>query len=346
MRWSMQAQDHLEISCVHVALNPLFLQGEGPILETAELVLHDEFYGRIEMAHIADPAVRRKLAQRADRCKVSRTFLAQPTVFAERLNPHSADRDERERAIRRLADCLEEAAEIGADMMALCSGPADGNDSASASGRPIADGGEAATGSASSDSVEGNAGNVVGRTADCLAYYADAIAALHEKAVALDIRLVLEPFDDRLDKKRLFGATDLVLSLMGRLPSEWTHFSILADLSHIPLLEEDVGTTVSRLAPFLGHVHIGNGVSDRRDGRFGDSHPYFGYPGGRNDTPQVSEFLAALMRAGYLSPDRKRTLGIEIIPAADEDARDLLAGAKRTLRSAWSRAVMACEGSV
>ncbi len=308
MRWSSQVQDHLEISCVHAALNPLFPKGEGPILETAELVFHDEFYGRIEMAHIADSAVRRKFAQRADKCKVNRTFLAQPTVFAERLNPHSADRAERERAIRRLSDCLDEAAEIGADMMAFCSGPADGS-----------------------------------RTADSLAYYAEAIAALHEKAAALDIRLVLEPFDDRLDKKRLFGVTDRVIALMERLPPDWTHFSILVDLSHIPLLGEDVGTTVVRLAPYLGHVHIGNGVADREDDRFGDSHPYFGYPGGCNDTSEVSAFLAALIRSGYLSPDRKRTLGIEI---ADEDARDVLAGAKRTLRSAWSRAVMACEGSV
>lgn len=171
-------------------------------------------------------------------------------------------------------------------------------------------------------------------------------AALHEKAAALDIRQVLEPFDDRLDKKRLFGATDRVIALMERLPPDWTHFSVPADLSHIPLLGDDVGTTVSRLAPYLGHVHIGNGVMDRGDDRFGDSHPYFGYPGGCNDTPEVSVFLAALMRAGYLSPDRKRTLGIEIIPAADEDARDVLAGARRTLSSAWSRVVTACEGSV
>lgn len=301
MHWSSRVQDHLEMSCIHCALNPLFLQGEGPILEYADFILQDDFFDRMEIAHIADPSLRRQLATRADRCRVKRTFLAQPTVFTQRLDPGSADHAERERAVRILKECLEEAAELGADMMTFCSGPA----------------------------VE---------TADSatLCYYAESIEELHAKAAELRIPIVLEPFDDYLDKRRFIGATDKVVALLERLPVSLDMFAVMVDLSHIPLLSEDIRETVRKLGPYLKHAHIGNGVTDRRDARFGDSHPYFGYPGGRNDTGEVAEFLSALIEAGYIGPDRKGAIGIEVIPAGEERVQDVLAGAKRTVRDAWS----------
>jgi sugar phosphate isomerase/epimerase len=310
LHYSPVIQDHLEISCIHCALNPQFLKGEGPLLEFADYILHDDFFNRIEIAHITDPAIRRKLVQRAEICRVNRTFLAQPTVFTQQLNMGSLDRAERERAIQQLRICLDEAQEIGADMMTFCSGPADGTDLS------------------------------VG-----MDYYADGIAELHRRAEELRIHLILEPFDEQLDKKRFFGSTKKVVALMERLPTSMPYFSIMVDLSHIPLLSEDITETVQQLSPYLEHVHIGNGVTLRGDSRFGDSHPYFGYPNGNNDIEEITTFLSALIQVGYIKTEHRNTLGIELIPVANESVKDVLAGAKRTLRDAWSRTLSAMKGS-
>ena len=71
-----------------------------------------------------------------------------------RWSSQAQDHLEIGREIRRLPECLDEAAEIGADMTAFCCGPAGGS----------------------------------GEMKESLAYYAEAIAVFHEKAAALDIR--------------------------------------------------------------------------------------------------------------------------------------------------------------
>lgn len=51
-------EDYLEIGCVHGALFPETLKGEGRILEAASSILHDDYLNRIEIGHIKDEVTR------------------------------------------------------------------------------------------------------------------------------------------------------------------------------------------------------------------------------------------------------------------------------------------------
>lgn len=69
-------------------------------------------------------------------------------------------------------------------------------------------------------------------------------------------------------------------------------------------------------------------------------HPRFGWPGGVNDTLQVSEFVRTLFKVGYLSESKmdKPWIGFEVKPqSAEESSAMVIAGAQRVWQDAWSR---------
>ncbi|QCT01736.1 hypothetical protein E6C60_1018 [Paenibacillus algicola] len=198
--------------------------------------------------------------------------------------------------------CLEEAAEIEADMVLFCSGPNDSEDE-----------------------------ELVSQA------YVDLIGVLSERASVLGLELLLEPFDDKVDKKRWMGSNERLMLLLEKT-KDISNFSIVAELSHFPLLQETVTGVMTAMGHHPGHVHIGNCVLTQSDARYGDSHPYFGYPQGCNDVPEIADLLCSLAKAGYLGGDTAGSLGIEIIPRQDEQVKDILMNAKRTVRAAWRQA--------
>jgi hypothetical protein len=111
----------------------------------------------------------------------------------------------------------------------------------------------------------------------------------------------------------------------------------LLDLSHFPLLKESVHATVSSIGKWAGHVHIGSTVTNSDLSRYGDTHPYFGFAEGVNDTDDIADFLNALANIGYFSRNKKNTLGMEIIPMEQERPQDIIMNGKRTLRRAWQQ---------
>ncbi|MFI2858574.1 sugar phosphate isomerase/epimerase family protein [Paenibacillus sp. JSM ZJ436] len=301
MKWS-SLEETFEFSCIHCTLHSLFLKGEGPILEYADYILQDDFFNRIEITHIADKLVRREFTHRARICRVNRSYLMQPVIFGKKLNPHSQLLEERKRSLHEMNLCLEEAAEIEADTVLFCSGPNDSEDE-----------------------------KVVTQA------YVDLIEALSERASVLGLKLLLEPFDDRVDKKRWIGSNERLKLLMEET-KHIPNFSLVAELSHFPLLHETVASMMEEIGNHLGHVHIGNCVLTQSDARYGDSHPYFGYPQGCNDVNEVADFFYSLTKVGYLGADRAGSVGIEIIPQQDERIVDVLMNAKRTVRKAWINA--------
>ena len=111
------------------------------------------------------------------------------------------------------------------------------------------------------------------------------------------------------------------------------------DLSHQPLLFEQSAAALTVLKDYLVHIHVGNAVVTPGVPGYGDLHPRFGWPGGANDVPELTEFLAGLFAIGYLHEGEARPwVGFEVKPQnAAETSELIIAGTKRVWQDAWSR---------
>ena len=145
------------------------------------------------------------------------------------------------------------------------------------------------------------------------------------------IALTLETFDRTVDKKCLIGPSPYAADFCKMIRADYPDFGLLYDLSHMPLLYE-TPESLSVLKDYLVHIHVGNAVLGAGMPGYGDQHPRFGWPGGVNDIPQVTEFIRGLFKAGYLkenSPTRP-WIGFEVKPQSAEEISSLvIAGAKR-----------------
>jgi sugar phosphate isomerase/epimerase len=176
------------------------------------------------------------------------------------------------------------------------------------------------------------------RALEALAKSAKEVAAYaRNKGVAL----TLEVFDRAIDRKCLIGPSPLAADFCKVIREDYPDFGLLYDQSHMPLLYETPDTALGVLKDYLVHIHLGNAVLRPEIPSYGDTHPRFGWPGGANDTPQVTEFIRALFQAGYLkenSPTRP-WIGFEIKPQSTAEPSSLvIANAKRVWQEAWSRA--------
>ena len=76
---------------------------------------------------------------------------------------------------------------------------------------------------------------------------------------------------------------------------------------------------------------------------YGDFHPRFGHPHGRNDLPEVVAFLEALDGIDYWRRARERLgappiLSMELRPIpGEDDPLAVLANGKRTFARAWAQ---------
>lgn len=145
--------------------------------------------------------------------------------------------------------------------------------------------------------------------------------------------VLLEAFDSKIDKKVLIGSNKLAKELFEKINQE--KIGLLVDLSHIPMLNEDIEETIYELGKYIKHVHIGNTVLNKESFLYGDLHPRFGHEDGENDTAEIKRFLKSLIKIGYINKKKKATLSFEVKPYEDEESEVIIANCKRSLRRAW-----------
>lgn len=299
MGWK-ELHDHIEVGIIHRTLYPEAKKDEKILLDTMDLMMHDQFFDRIEIPHIKDPAIRQEMKKRLLVTRMKITYAASQTIFELDLNVNSLEEAERKRAVEELKKSIEDAADFGAENITIITGP-----------------------------------RVEEEKEEAIQALADSILELSDYALKFGLKLQLELHDHKVDKKRLLGPTKDAVDLLRRLHDRCPTFSFLIDLSHFPLIGESIEEAVLPLENHVGYVHIGNCVTDQKDERYGDKHPYFGYPAGRNDTEQLVQFFIALAGIGYLNPDKKAAVTIETTRWKGERPEDLLVNAKRTLCDAW-----------
>src|SRR5258708_2871666 len=286
--------------------------GEGPILETLPTIINDSDFGAIEIAPIKNPEVRQKAKALLAQSQLQVVYLPILPVLLEKLEPGSEDPDLRKAALTRLKGLIAEAIDFGC-VMAMVQGPLD----------PGPEKREATT----------------DRLVQDLQELCDYAAAQSGKKL---LYITFENFDRDIEKKRLIGPTAEAAKLAQRVGR--ANFGLTIDLSHLPLLGETSAFALKTAAPYLIHAHIGNCVIDHPDSPlYGDFHPRFGHPLGRNDLPEVVEYLRQLDVVQYWTRTRERlgitpilSMELRTIPG-EENPQAVLANGKRTFIRAWAQ---------
>ncbi len=298
-------QQYMKIGIVHFVTYPC-LNGDGPILDTINKICADPYFEAIEISWIHDDLTKSKVKEMLLTSGMNVVYCAHPWLLVNHLDLNSADQEQRDAAVSAVLHAIDDAAGYGLENVALLSGAYPG-----LTGR-----------AAAMDLLE-----------DSLIQICD-YAKLHQ------INIIMEVFDQEIDKKRLIGKTSDALEIAERVCMVCDNFGLLVDLSHLPLLNETPREALEPVKKFLKHVHIGNCYMGNRDHpAWGDSHPRFGYPGSEVDVDEITEFLRVLLDIGYLDKDLKvrPIVSFEIKPMAHEDPDLIIANSKRKLNEAWAK---------
>jgi sugar phosphate isomerase/epimerase len=273
-------------------------KGEGPVTETLEKILRDDFFTAVEITHIKDDNVRDQVKKMLETSHVISSYVTHPRLLSNKLDINSLVEEERKKAVAAVKEGIEEAAYLGATGVSVLSGPHPGK------------GLEAAG---------------VQKLLESLEEFCDYSQRYH-------LAFELETFDFDVDKKCLIGKSDLAAEVAQKIRAKYPNFGLILDLSHLPLQYEPAKTAVKNCARYSSHLHIGNCVlKDRNHPAYGDQHPRFGVNGGENDVAQLREFFEALFEEGFLKSgpatkaEEMPLISFEVKPMAGENPDLVLA---------------------
>ncbi len=311
------------------------LRGEGReeyLLNTLGWIIKDPDFRSVEITRIKSPSIRRKAA---DLLRVAKeknqlreiVFSAQPIQLINEDNivlPSdicSLDENEREKAVRRLKEFIDEAYEYGCDKFAFFSGkdPAVMQD---------AEGEQA-------EAIRSEALSQLRRSVREICVYIQEAAEKKNQTALIPL---LEIFDYRKNpegasffKEALLGPADRAELFVESIRNIYGHreLVLLVDSSHM-LISGEGPDVLKRLCPYIGHFHVANVVLNRNtpegDIRYGDVHPGLSAVDGELTETRLAGFLQALTESNY-----KGTIAFEISPIGSEIPEDLAVEAKSIL---------------
>jgi sugar phosphate isomerase/epimerase len=303
-------QNMARLGVVHFMAFAGLSQGEGPIMETLEQLAADEFFTAVEMRRPLNAALAKDIAALLGGAHMDVGVGAQPALLGGKLNLNALDEGERQKAVAEVRQSIDFAYRVGARICAVLTGP-----------DPGAGKREQALEQLRRSLVE-------------LCRYAS------QKATGYELWVSLETFDRDIDKKCLLGPSLESADLAAKVKESVSNFGLLVDLSHLPLLKEDITEALTVTADHLIHVHAGNCVMrDASDPAYGDQHPPFGIPQGENGVEELREFIESLIYVGYFSkavPTSKPFFTFEVKPLPGMSSAAALGNIKRTFLEAWA----------
>lgn len=295
-------RDYMRVGIVHFMAYPQTMKGEGPILETVRSIATDPYFDAVELTWIKDDEVRQQVKDELSTAKMSVAYGGQPRLLTTKSNINDLDEAKRKEALQLLLDGIDEAYEIGAEGFAFLSGPFD-----------------------------------LAKKEEAYEALVDSTRTLCQHAQSKgNMKVVLEVFDDSIDKKSLIGPAPLAKRFAKDIRADHENFGLMVDLSHIPMLHETIAEHVMPLKDYIVHAHMGNTViRDASLPAYGDLHPRFGFPGSENDVEELAAYLQLLKDIEFIGPASRPIVSFEVKPWQDESSEMVLANAKRTLDAAW-----------
>ncbi|HYA21982.1 MAG TPA: TIM barrel protein [Thermoproteota archaeon] len=212
-----------KVGIVHFMAFPETLDGSGPIPETVQVIVDDDFFDLIEISSVKSASVRRTLSSILSSSGKGVVFCGGGNLIRGKVDLNSLDSSVRKKAVLSAEDLVDEALAYGAKTFVLCSGPD--------SGPPQRREAKSAL-----------------------------IASLSEICDHAGRRTMvsLESFDRDVDKKRLIGPTREAVELVLETRQRVSNIGLTVDLSHLPLLNEKPSYSLGEAKEVLVHSHIGN----------------------------------------------------------------------------------------
>lgn len=258
--------------------------GESPeeyMLETIQKIVDDKYFKGIEITLIKDPAIRKKVASLLKSAKMYVTFCAQPIqlINEDKLiadtDISSIDELERQNAVKRIMECIDQAVELGAKQICMVSGQDPGTESGLTTRR--------------------QATRQLIRSLNEICRYA--------KQKSSKMLVTLEMFDREIGeglKGQLVGPTNeaVLVAEEVKLDNKHENFGLLYDISHMFFLkngfETETPDVLRQLAPYLNWIHIANSIAEKGVEGYGDYHVGMDDPHGAV-SPQILEHFVRVM---------------------------------------------------
>ena len=297
---------------------------EGYLLSSLQTLLDDPYFQIVEITHIKSAKLRKKVADAFKKSKKQAAFGCQPVQIINEehtIEPSdicSIEENERRKAVARILELLEEAADMGCTRFGLYSG----QDPAQLNGPHTESRQEQLRELATRQLVQ-------------------SLDEICKAAAKKKIDVLLEPFDRRANppgekafKMCLVGPTPLAIDVAEQVRRDKgnANFSLCLDLSHCAIMGE-CPNAVRQAAPYMGFFHVANAVLNRNNPgglpRYGDAHPKFGVADSEVTNEVLEGFISALVEVGYAGP-----IGFEMKPVGSENPEDILAHTKATYDSA------------
>lgn len=303
MRASMY--EYMKVGVVHFKAFPEVMNATGPIVETLRQLCEDDFFTAIEVGKMKDVKVRAEAARILEISGMEVAYAFQPTFFPGKLSLNHLDPKERQKAINAAFNCLKEAYDLGATTVRIPAGKDPGPE----------------------------------RREEAKELLIDSMRQILDRAKEMgNPRVSLKIFDRDIDKESLIGPAQDALDVAKVLAPEYPQFNLLPDLSHFPLLREEIDETLPLLKDYIRDAHIGTCVMhDPLHLLYGDLQPRFGV--GEVDIPMLSKYFRTLVDLGVLSPEKRPIVSAEVRPMLPGETSELvLANTKRAIKEAWALA--------
>lgn len=302
---------NVDVGIVHPMLFPGVQSGEGPICNTARIIVEDPYFTCIEVSRVKDKKTRKELSHLL-RMGVMRVVYTQgPAAYANRLDIHSLEKNKRKESVEQTKRLIDEAYTLGASIFQMIGGPDPGPD----------------------------------KRDDAKKYLINSLCELSEYVSGSNKEMVitLENLDRNVHKRFLIGPTVEAAQVIREVRKTCPNVGLTLDLAHLPLLGEMFEEAVAISKDVVCHVHLGNCIiKDPDHPRYGDTHPPWGIEGGEIGTDELACFLQQLQKAGFLEQkeSQRNIISIEVVPEPKDIPEILIASSKRILFQAFTRAGM------
>jgi sugar phosphate isomerase/epimerase len=301
----------MDLGLVHFMAWPTANSDLDQLVASLTALAHDEFFDVMEVRRSDLPGAHDQIRAIAQQSGMKIGVGAQPCLLGAKLSLNDLDPAGRQAAVDEVNRSIDASYELGARICACLSGPRADND-------------------------DDNRRMMDAMVDSCIQIcrYAQSQAGDGDP-----VWLSVEQFDTTVEKRCLIGSSVETAELAERVRAEVGNFGITADLSHVPILHEDVHDLVSTLAPYIIHLHAGNAVAEEGLEAYGDAHPRFDFPGSANGAAELQEYINTLIYAGVFEnevPTEKMVFTFEVKPVGSESTDLILAHTKRTFLRAWA----------
>jgi sugar phosphate isomerase/epimerase len=302
---------YMDLGIVHYVSFPEVMAGEGPIIETVEKIILDDFFTAIEITRMEDAETKKRVIDRLRYSGLKVVYSGGPPYAMQGINLSALEQAERESSLAKAKRLIDEAILFGASIHLLTGGPDPGPE---------------------------NRKEAKKRLIDSLMELYDYNNSQGNESVPV---LSLEPVDRSVHRMGLIGPISEAVEVVAAVRAQGGAIWLTIDQSHLAQLGDTPEAAFSAASEFMIHLHLANCVlSDPSDPAYGDEHPRFGFPGGEHDLKDITYLWETLNKNNFFNQafpyGSKPIISVEVKPQSDEEPEIVLAATKRAITKAWA----------